>query len=115
MTLKRGDIVLLRFPLTDLSGDKVRPAMVVSDNSFNKNNRDAVFLFITSKSYHSTFDYHLTTNNKSFTKTGLKTQSTFRIAKLMTLEQTIALKLLGKADSSLMCEINKRLKLLFDL
>ncbi len=115
MKLKRGDIVLLRFPFTDLSGDKVRPALVISDDSFNRINNDAVFLPITSKFYRSAFDYQLKTNNNSFPDTGLKVSSTFRTAKLMSLEQKSASRLLRKADNSLMCEINKRLKLLFDL
>jgi hypothetical protein len=39
---KRGDIVLVSFPFTDLSTSKRRPALVVSPDSFNETMRDLV-------------------------------------------------------------------------
>ncbi len=41
-----GSIVLARFPFTDLSGDKRRPALVVSRDSHQR--ADLVVCFITS-------------------------------------------------------------------
>jgi mRNA interferase MazF len=115
MSLKRGDIVLLPFPWTDLSSYKIRPALVISDDAFNKNNRDAVFLFITSKKYTSDFDYYLDAKDPSFKSTGLKSASTFRISKIMTLEQNFAKRYLGHADKSLLQQLESGLKLLLNL
>ncbi len=42
-----GSIVLTRFPFTDLSGDKRRPALVISCN--NDRRQDLVTCFITSR------------------------------------------------------------------
>lgn len=46
---KRGDIVLVPFPFTDLSSSKRRPALVVSPDDFNGQMQDLVVLAITSQ------------------------------------------------------------------
>jgi len=115
MSLKRGDIVLLPFPWTDMSNYKVRPALVVSDDAFNKKNKDAIFLFITSHKYTSDFDYYLDAKDPAFKHTGLKCSSTFRLSKIITLEQTLAKRRLGFAEKKLMLKIESGLKLLFNL
>lgn len=44
--MKKGDIVLVSFPFTDFSGDKVRPALVLSASAL-----DVIIAFI-SKQLH---------------------------------------------------------------
>ena len=46
---KRGDIVLVSFPFTDLSSSKRRPALVVSPDTFNERMQDLVLAAITSQ------------------------------------------------------------------
>ena len=46
---RRGDIVLVSFPFTDLSTSKRRPALVVSPDSFNQAMQDVVLAAITSQ------------------------------------------------------------------
>src|SRR5438034_599815 len=46
---KRGDIVLVPFPFTDLSSSKRRPALVVSPDDFNSQMQDLVVAAITSQ------------------------------------------------------------------
>ena len=46
---RRGDIVLVAFPFTDLSTAKRRPALVVSPDSFNEATSDLVLAAITSQ------------------------------------------------------------------
>ena len=41
---KRGDIVLVSFPFTDLSSSKRRPALVISPDSFNEHGQDLVLV-----------------------------------------------------------------------
>ena len=36
MNTRRGDIVMCSFPFSDMSGSKLRPALVVMDNAFQK-------------------------------------------------------------------------------
>jgi mRNA interferase MazF len=46
---RRGDIVLVSFPFTDLTTAKRRPALVVSPDSFNEATSDLVLAAITSQ------------------------------------------------------------------
>jgi len=44
----RGDVVLVRVDFTDLSGRKVRPAVVVSSEQYNRTSPDVLIASITS-------------------------------------------------------------------
>ncbi len=41
-TYKRGEVVLLPFPYTDLSTSKKRPAVILSSNKFNTSRQDCI-------------------------------------------------------------------------
>ena len=40
MKVKQRDIILIKFPFSDLSGAKVRPALVISNNQYNQKKRN---------------------------------------------------------------------------
>ncbi len=46
--LKQRDILLVPFPFSDQSGNKVRPVLVVSNNAFNEKSEDILVCAITS-------------------------------------------------------------------
>jgi mRNA interferase MazF len=46
---RAGDVVLVRFPFTDLSTTKKRPVIVLSTPAFTAHNRDVVVLALTSQ------------------------------------------------------------------
>jgi mRNA interferase MazF len=48
LKLSQRDIILIPFPFSDLAGTKVRPALVISNNGYNKNSLDAVVVALTS-------------------------------------------------------------------
>jgi len=49
MNCRPGDVVLIRFPFTDLSSSKKRPAVVVSPGEYQKSYGDLVLIPVTSK------------------------------------------------------------------
>jgi mRNA interferase MazF len=49
MSFEPGEIVLVRFPFTDLQAAKKRPALVVSPPEFSKRHGDVVVLALTSQ------------------------------------------------------------------
>jgi mRNA interferase MazF len=107
--LHRGDIVLVPFPFTDPTGQKVRPAVIVSPDPIGE---DLVLAFITSVAplpLLST-DYLLEKSHPDFHLTGLRTTSVFRMAKLVTLHRSLILRRLGKVPSQIRQDLDRRLE-----
>ena len=48
MTYNQRDIILIPIPFTDLSSNKKRPVIIVSNNLYNKNNPDIIVVAWTS-------------------------------------------------------------------
>jgi mRNA interferase MazF len=86
---KRGDIVLVPFPFTDLSSSKRRPALVVSPDSFNEQAQDLVLAAITS---HLTEDSVLTIDENDCSDGKLPKKSVVKLSKLFTIHSTLVLK-----------------------
>lgn len=99
--MKKGDIILLSFPFTDLKGTKIRPALilVVSD-------LDVIVAFITTQfKWQNPYDILLEPNYSN----GLKKTSLLRLSKITTIEKDLILGKLGELDSLDMQNINKNL------
>ena len=88
-----GSIVLARFPFTDLSGDKRRPALVVSRD--NDRRSDLVVCFITSVPRAGPDMAPIIAS----ADTGLKVPSVVRFDKIATLDRSIITGKLGNAPS----------------
>lgn len=93
-----GSIVLTRFPFTDLSGDKRRPALVVSRD--NERRSDLVVCFITSAPRTGPDMVPLA----ALEGTGLKVPSVVRFDKVATLDRSIFSGKLGDAPEDWLAE-----------
>jgi len=107
--LHRGDVVLVPFPFTDLTGRKVRPAVIVSPDPVGK---DMILAFITSvvPSPLLSTDFLLEKSHPEFHLTGLRTVSAFRMAKLGTLHRSLILRRLGKVEPQIQQDLDQRLE-----
>jgi mRNA interferase MazF len=90
-----GSIVLTRFPFTDLSGGKVRPALVVSRD--NDRRTDVVLAFITSRSVAGNSDV---LSIQPTAANGLKVPSAVRFDKIATLEKSVIVGKIGNAEAA---------------
>ncbi len=109
MALKRGDIVLVPFPFTNLSSRKVRPAIIISPDPQGE---DVILAFISSSQTFlksTSTDCLLESAHPDFLKTGLKKTSVFKLSKLITLHHSVILRRLGNASKELQSELDKRL------
>lgn len=101
---EKGTVVLVPFPFTDLSGKKVRPAIIVSNSKVGS---DVVVLFVTSQSKLKA--KHVVAIAPD-SENGIKTKSKIVCSKIATLEARIILGELGKTSSSVQKKIEAELK-----
>ena len=105
--MAKGDVVLITFPFTDLSGSKLRPAIVLVDTTL-----DLTVCFITTQTgWQEASDVLL----EPTTSNGLRKPSLVRISKIATLDRSLAKGLLGRLSSSEIADLNNKLKFLFQL
>jgi len=111
---KAGDVILTPFPFTDLSGNKVRPALVLG---IQNGGEDITVCFISSifpQKVHK-FDILVDSKGKDFSKTGLKLQSVIRTTKIATLDKAVVLGKIGDLDIVNIKKVKKVLKIYFGL
>jgi len=108
--MRKGIIVLVPFPFTNLSGQKVRPALVLYSDSGSD---DFICCFISSVSKENARASDL--KIKATPENGLKTDSIIKVAKIATLEKKIAIGELGKLDPKTINELDARIKIVFGL
>jgi mRNA interferase MazF len=105
---KKGAVILVPFPFTDLSGNKVRPAVIISKNKIGG---DVIVVFITSQIKSK--EKHLV-EVKPDEGNGLKIVSKIVCSKAATLDAKIVLGELGVVSKATQNQIDKELKAIFD-
>ena len=113
--MKKGAIVLTRFPFTDFSSEKRRPAVIISAENENKN--DVIIAFISSviPIKVQITDLLLSQGHTDFTETGLHKTSIIRLDKIMTIEKELITGEIGCLPKKLITEIDNKLKMVFGL
>jgi mRNA interferase MazF len=108
-TLARGDVVLTQFPFTDLSGSRVRPAVVLSQGQIVD---DVVLAAISSVIRGTAFttDYRVDTLHPEFALTGLRAESVLRMHKLAAVERRVIIRRLGRLGPTLQAEADRLLR-----
>lgn len=105
--MAKGDVVLITFPFTDLSGSKLRPAVVLVES-----NNDLTVCFITTQlGWQEITDVVLQISAAN----GLKKPSLIRTSKIATLDKFLVKGLLGKLSQNELSELNIKLKKLLQL
>lgn len=106
---KPGDVVLLPFPFTDLTTAKQRPAVVISGEAFNTRQRDVIVLAITSQipDALNPEDYRLTPEARR--AAGLPKPSIVKCGKLLTVDQRLIRKVLGRLPPEALADVKRHL------
>ena len=86
---RRGDIVLVSFPFTDLTSSKRRPALVVSPDGFNEVLQDVVLVALTSR---RTADESIEIDSTDCVDGVLPKRSAIRPTKIFTMHASLVVK-----------------------
>jgi mRNA interferase MazF len=113
-TLSRGDVVLTRFPFTDLTGAAFRPAVVVSQGQIGQ---DIVLIAISSvvRGALAPTDYTVESTHPEFALTGLRVTSVLRMHKLAAVERSVISRRLGRLGPQLQAEVDRILRVVLGL
>jgi mRNA interferase MazF len=108
----KGKIVAIPFLFTNLSGAKVRPALVIYEG-----HEDVIVAFISSKIPVELYDVDVLITDKMacFKRTGLKTNSVIQLNKLATIDKSLIEGEFGEIDSRLKEQVRETLIKVFDL
>lgn len=105
--MKKGEIVLIPFPFTDLSGSKLRPVVVLFESDL-----DVLVCFITSKlKFNNKYDVSVPKTASN----GLKVDSLLKTSKIATIDKILVVGKLGMLSASEKAASDKNLLELLDL
>ena len=104
-----GDIVLVRFPQTDLEAGKLRPALVVAKAPGRYS--DLLLAMISSRTHQAVpgFDDIIDASAPDYATTGLKVPSVIRLARIATVDSAVINARLGHISSERLQQIKTRL------
>lgn len=113
--MAKGKVVLVPFPFDDLSTNKVRPAVCLTQPVGS--HQHVILAFITSRIPAELLETDLVieAGHADFSATGLRVSSTLQLHRLMTVTTTMIRRELGFLSASLQGEADERLKRLFGL
>jgi mRNA interferase MazF len=105
--MAKGDIVLITFPFTDLSGNKLRPSVILAET-----NLDVTVCFITTQTeWREPSDIIINPSSIN----GLRKISLLRIGKIATIEKTLIKGIMGRLTTNELLELNIKLRSVFQL
>ena len=105
----RGDVLLTKFPFTDLSGSSLRPCLVVSPGSIGQDLIVAGISSVVRGGVIAT-DILVDLSHAEFSNTGLRVASVMRLHKLAAIEQSVIIRRLGSIGPRLQTLVDRCLR-----
>ena len=110
-TVQPGDVVLVRFPFTDLTTAKLRPAVVLAAHG---DDLTIAGIFSGPQPPRETW-IPLNNQDPTFFQTGLKTTSVIKAERIAVVEQSVVVRKLGSLPPFHMEQLKKAVKLALHL
>ncbi len=108
--MKQRDIILVPFPFSDQSGQKVRPALIVSNDSFNKASNDLLVCAITTNLKPS--KYSVLIGKKDIEDGILYEVSSIKVENIFKIQKSLVIKTIATIKD---VTFSKVIEILFEL
>ena len=110
---KRGDVVLVPIPFTDLSSAKQRPALVISGDAFNSTRDDILVAAITSQVLATLASDEFLIPVSDLRTAGLPKPLIVKLSKLVSLHQQLVIRRIGTLNPQTVPQLLAQLRQLF--
>ncbi|MFH1307076.1 MAG: type II toxin-antitoxin system PemK/MazF family toxin, partial [Candidatus Micrarchaeota archaeon] len=97
---------LVPFPFSDRSGEKKRPALVISSDKFNANSQDIVVLAMTSYQDSEKYSVHIKPQDW---KNGIYSDSYVKCWAILAIDREMVVKRIGRLGSERFSEAMKKM------
>jgi mRNA interferase MazF len=104
-----GQVVLFRFPQTDLISGKLRPALLIQRAPGPHDDWLICMISSQTQQFIPDFDEIVEEDSEDFAKSGLKVPSVIRIGRLAVVDGTVLLGVLGEISMERLHKIRNRL------
>lgn len=94
---RQGDIVLIPIPFTDLSTQKRRPVIVISNNQYNDKTGDVIVIAMTSNPQITDYSFSITSSD--LVRGRLNRPGKVRVDRIYTMSQSIIAKTFGRVNT----------------
>ena len=95
--MKQQDIVWVKLPFSSLEESKIRPAVIVSNDEYNKRSNDVILCAITSNLEEKR--YSVIIDSKNLTEGKMPVKSRIRADKIMQIEKNLVIKTFAKLEN----------------
>jgi mRNA interferase MazF len=110
MSVRRGDVVLVRFTFADRPGIKPRPALVVQDNALNHRLSNTILASISTNYRGTATQLFIDVSTPDGQGTGLRQDSAVLSENLTTIDQAKVHRVIGSLSAALMAKVDDCLK-----
>ena len=110
-SLNKYDIVVVRFPFTDSAKHKARPAVVISNEYYNRHSRNAIIILAITSQFENKLP--LEKEITHWQKSGLLKPSLFK-ASVATIDKQQVITKLGKLERTDILRLLEMLKIMID-
>ena len=105
---RQGDILLIPIPYSDLTSNKKRPVLVLSNDDYNTKTEDIIVAAVTSNI--TSKEYSILISNKDMQEGNLHVNSCIRVDKIYTLSQSIVIKKFGAVKPEIINNVKEKLR-----